>query len=225
MRLVRFLSVLSVLIVTLAANAELNSPSIEVNGTATVSIIPDRITIEIGLEEYYKPGPLSRRACIADIEKSVRRTLHSSGVEDSLVIVSDMGNWINRETDADFLMAKRLSVTLTSMDQLDRIAADLDRKGITSFRIVAIDSSEMERYNREGLRAAMEAAYEKAEFMVSGIGMCISVPWEIVETTSGYMGGAPFSNVAFDGGSGIKGLRSIERTYSVRIRYLISYPQ
>ena len=32
-----------------------NSAYIEVTGTATLNIIPDRITVEIGIEEYFRP--------------------------------------------------------------------------------------------------------------------------------------------------------------------------
>lgn len=51
-----------------------DAQTIEVTGTATVNIVPDRITIEIGMEEYYKykvfaTAPLSnylklKRKCV-----------------------------------------------------------------------------------------------------------------------------------------------------------------
>lgn len=33
----------------------MNASTLVVTGTATLNIIPDRITAEIGLEEYYRP--------------------------------------------------------------------------------------------------------------------------------------------------------------------------
>ena len=35
--------------------AAMNASTLVVTGTATLNIIPDRITAEIGLEEYYRP--------------------------------------------------------------------------------------------------------------------------------------------------------------------------
>ena len=71
-----------------------DTPVIEVTGSATMNIIPDRITIEIGMEEYYKHKASgdSTLVKLSDIEKDVRKTLGAAGVPDSLIVVSDLGN-------------------------------------------------------------------------------------------------------------------------------------
>ena len=86
-------------------------PEIEVTGSATLTIIPDRITVEIGMEEYYKKGVNgdSTLVSLSEIEKEVRYMLRSAGVPDSLTVVSDLGNYRNRDVSANFLMAKRIS--------------------------------------------------------------------------------------------------------------------
>ncbi|MDE6324861.1 MAG: hypothetical protein K2M02_01685, partial [Duncaniella sp.] len=47
---------------------------IEVTGSATVNIVPDRITVEVGMEEYYETGRNgdSLLVKLQQIEKDVR---------------------------------------------------------------------------------------------------------------------------------------------------------
>ena len=144
-----------------------DTPVIEVTGSATMNIIPDRITIEIGMEEYYKHKASgdSTLVKLSDIEMDVRKTLGAAGVPDSLIVVSDLGNYRNRDMSSTFLMAKRLSATVSDFNQIERISDHLDRKGIVCFNITKIDNSDMGQYNRQGLKAALDAARQKAEFI------------------------------------------------------------
>lgn len=208
----------------LTAKAQLIPSAIEVTGSATINIVPDRITIEIGMEEYYKHKTLGDSTIVklAEIEKEVRKTLASAGVPDSLIVVSDMGNYRNREMSANFLMAKRISATVSDFNQIEEISDKLERKGITSFNIVKIDNSDIESYNRQGLKAALEAARSKAEFIAGDAGGTLLYPVEIVETGSNYLEMPAFSNVAFDGGSGMENMRRIVRRYGVKVKYMFN---
>lgn len=203
-----------------ARTAEVSA--IEVSGTATVNIIPDRITIEIGMEEYYRRAADGDSAIVrlSAIERNVRNTLKEAGVSDSLIVVSDFGNYRNRNVAQSFLMAKRLSAVVSDFSQIDRISDRLDRDGIISFNITKIDNTEIEQYNREGLKAALDAAREKAVFIAENAGVTIIAPCEIVENGPNYYETPSFSNVAVDSGSGMENMRRIVRRYSVRVKYL-----
>lgn len=199
---------------------------IEVTGSATINVVPDRITVEIGMEEYFIPNENnpgdSVLVGIKAVERAVMKTLLGAGVPDSMINVSDMGNYRDRRSTSEFLMAKRLSAVVTNIGQLDNIARRVDRKGITSFNISKIDNSDMGRYNRQGLKSALDAAREKAEFIAANEGLVIVKPVEIVENSSGYNEGSMFSNVAYGGGSGMDGMRRIVRRYSVTVKYQFS---
>lgn len=205
--------------------AECKVPNmIEVSGSATLNIVPDRITIEIGLEEYYRHTASGDSVIVrlADIENDVRNVLLEAGIPGSLVFVSDMGNYRNPDVSATFLMAKRISATVSDFNQIDRIASRLDRKGISSFTISRIDNSDIERYNREGLKAALNAARDKAVVIAENEGLKLLAPCEIVETTNAPARYAAFSNVEQSGGSGMENMRRIVRRYSVKVSYLFS---
>ncbi|MDE5982142.1 MAG: SIMPL domain-containing protein [Duncaniella sp.] len=213
---------MSVLLVPMSLLSRAESGNyIEVTGSATVNIVPDRITVEVGMEEYYETGRNgdSLLVKLQQIEKDVRHVFRAAGVEDSRIIVADMGNYRNREVSSDFLMAKTLSATVSDWSQIERIADKLSRKGITRFNIAKIDNSEIEQYNRQGLKAALDAAREKAVFIAANEGLTIVMPCEIVENGPNYYDTPSFSNVAFDSGAGMENMRRIVRRYSVKVRY------
>ncbi|WP_304473717.1 SIMPL domain-containing protein [uncultured Duncaniella sp.] len=219
----RFILMAMLLLSVIAGHAEgADTPVIEVTGSATMNIIPDRITIEIGMEEYYKHKASGDSTIVklSDIEKDVRKTLREAGVPDSMIVVSELGNYRNRDMSSTFLMAKRLSATVSDFDQIERISDRLDRKGIVCFNITKIDNSDMGQYNRQGLKAALDAARQKAEFIAENEGLKLLMPYEIVETTNEPSMYSAFSNVAYDGGSGMENMRRIVRRYSVKVRYL-----
>lgn len=219
----RFILLAMLLLSVIAGHAEgADTPVIEVTGSATMNIIPDRITIEIGMEEYYKHKASGDSTIVKlyDIEKDVRKTLGEAGVPDSMIVVSELGNYRNRDMSSTFLMAKRLSATVSDFDHIERISDRLDRKGIVCFNITKIDNSDMGEYNRQGLKAALDAARQKAEFIAENEGLKLLMPYEIVETTNEPSMYSAFSNVAYDGGSGMENMRRIVRRYSVKVRYL-----
>lgn len=219
----RFILMAMLLLSVIAGHAEgADTPVIEVTGSATMNIIPDRITIEIGMEEYYKHKASGDSTIVKlyDIEKDVRKTLREAGVPDSMIVVSELGNYRNRDMSSTFLMAKRLSATVSDFDQIERISDRLDRKGIVCFNITKIDNSDMGQYNRQGLKAALDAARQKAEFIAENEGLKLLMPYEIVETTNEPSMYSAFSNVAYDGGSGMENMRRIVRRYSVKVCYL-----
>lgn len=195
---------------------------IEVSGSATVNIIPERITIEIGMEEYCRPiaSGDSVIVSLSDIERGVRQVLREAGIPDSLTVVSDMGNYRSRDVSSTFMMAKRLSATLYDFDQIERVSDRLGRSGISSFNIINTDNSDMEHYNREGLKAALDAARQKAEFIADNEGLELLVPYEIQETTNEASRYGSISNVTYDAGVGMENIRRISRRYSVKVRYL-----
>ncbi|HBI58397.1 MAG: SIMPL domain-containing protein [Duncaniella sp.] len=213
---------MSVLLVPMSLLSRAESGNyIEVTGSATVNIVPDRITVEVGMEEYYETGRNGDSLLVKlhQIEKDVRHVFGTAGVEDSRIVVADMGNYRNREVSSDFLMAKTLSANVSDWSQIELIAEKLSRKGITRFNIAKIDNPEIEKYNRQGLKAALDAAREKAVFIAANEGLTIEMPCEIVENGPNYYDTPSYSNVAFDGGAGMENMRRIVRRYSVKVRY------
>lgn len=207
-----------------AATAQ-NAATIEVTGTATINIIPDRITVEIGLEEYFKTtnhSEDSTKVKLSQIEKEVRGVMAKAGIADSAITTAAVGNYRNRATSRDFLMAKTLSAVLTDFSQLDALVAQLPSQGISSFNLTRLDHSAMPDYNRRGLKAALDAAKEKAQFIADDMGMQLMMPWEVVENGPMYYESPSMSNVSVYSGAGMDNMRRITRRYSVKVAYIIT---
>lgn len=198
---------------------------IEVSGSATLSIVPDRITVEVGIEEYFAPAASydSAKVSIRSIEEQIRDVLADAGVADSMITVSDVGNYADRRSSMKFLMAKRLSAVLTDMAQLDAIAASIPELGVTSFVITGLDNSDMARYNSEGLKAAVDAAKKKANALAKDVGLSNLLVWRVVETSPGYDAMPAFSNASYMRGDGMSGMGRIQRKYSVKVSFLGYY--
>ena len=193
--------------------------TVEVTGTAIQNILPDRVTIEIGLEEYYKSKMLfgdSTLVKLSDIEKDVIKTLVKAGVSESDISVSDVGNYLNQNKSSNSLMAERLRVTVSNMTQLRKICDDLQRKGVVCFNIVKADNSNMERYERKGLEAAMADAKAKVEIIAASTGGSSPSPIEIVDISP-----AISDCIAYDSANGFENLSCIVRNYAVKVKYLM----
>ncbi|MDE5921531.1 MAG: SIMPL domain-containing protein [Paramuribaculum sp.] len=219
--------ILTLLIAVMAAGGATaqNTSTIVVTGTATLNIIPDRITVEIGLEEYYRPkkqGADSTKVKLSQIEKEVRGVMAKAGIADTAITTSNVGNYRDRTLSRDFLMAKTISAVLTDFAQLDALVADLPSQGISSFNLTRLEHSDMPDYNRRGLKAALDAAKEKAQFIADEMGMQLMIPWEVVENGPTYYESPSMSNVSVYSGAGMDNMRRITRRYSVKVAYLIT---
>lgn len=204
---------------------------IEVNGAATVSIVPDRITVEIGMQEYFrkKGANDSVKVTLGEIEKQVRKAFTQAAIADSSVRVSGIGNYSYHTDKNDFLNAKQLQATLTDMWQLDKLSESLNFGGISWFRIAQLDNSQMEKYNRQGLKAALDKARDKAAFIAANEGGTLGAPITITEDGPLYYEEAMTTNVALDAGAGammkaarvdgLESMKKIVRRYNVRVTY------
>lgn len=219
-----FLILFSIIPFVVKATDDSSLPYIEVTGSASMNIVPDRITIEIGLEEYYKPRIIgdSMIVRLPEIEKKARKVLNDTGIPDSEIVITEIGNYKPHGKGNEFLMAKRLAATVTDFSLIEKISERLERKGITSLNIIRIDNSNIEQYNRDGLKAALKAAREKAEFIAESENLKLLYPQEILEVGPNYYETPSFSNVSFDSGAGMDNFRRIDRRYAVKVKYVFT---
>ena len=223
---------MGVTVVSFLASAHENecveTGKITVTGSSSVSVTPDRITVEIGTREYYKK--LSKndsiRVSLAEIDKEVDKVLKAAGIPDSLVTINDVGNYYFGVPGEKFLMGKRISVTLTDLSQLQTLAEGLGFEGVTSFRISGTDKSDMESVNRNGLVAALRKAFEKASLLAENAGGQLGIPLEIIEDGPVYYEEALAVNTSLDGNvmyaakaMSMDNMKKIVRRYNVRVTY------
>lgn len=108
-----------------------NPATIEVTGSATINIVPDKITVEIGMEEFYRKDSASDSVKIdlEKIEQQIRAVFTNAGVTSNNITTTEIGNYKDKSSSERFLMAKKLSAVLTDFNQLEIIASTLPDRG------------------------------------------------------------------------------------------------
>lgn len=200
---------------------------IEVSGTAEVEIVPDEIHYIIEMKEYFqeefdgksKPEDFATKVPLDVIERQVRRVIADAGVPNEAVRTEEIGNtW--RERGMNFLVSKRLDITLSDFETIERIRKGLDTRGINAMYIGELKNKNMAEWQEKGRIEAIEAARNKAEYMASAAGCGLGRVMRIVEgTAAGRMLPAAQANVMASGASSADTYRTIKKTYTVIVRY------
>lgn len=200
---------------------------IEVSGTAEVEIVPDEIHYIIEMKEYFeeefdgksKPEDFATKVPLDVIERQVRRAIADAGVPTDAVRTEEIGNtW--RERGMDFLVSKRLDITLGDFGTIERIRKGLDTRGINAMYIGELKNRNMAEWQEKGRTEALNAARDKAEYMASAAGCRLGRVMRIVEgTAAGGTLPAAQANVMASGASSADTYRTIKKTYTVIVRY------
>lgn len=217
-----------------SASAEEHFPGvIEVTGSASLSITPNRINVGIGTTEYYKKIGKndSVKVTLSQIDSQLLSVLEKAGVPDSMITLNSVGNYYWGPRDEEMLMSKRINVVLTDVSQLESLTENLNFPGITSFYIAGTDNSDIDSYNRRGLKAALDKARDKASFIAANEGGYLGEPLEISEDGPVYYEEVMDMDAAFETNAGgmlkaarampmsMDNLRKIVRRYNVRVKY------
>jgi uncharacterized protein YggE len=156
---------------------------IEVNGSAEMEITPDEIYFNISLREYLKG---KNKVEISTLEKQLLKAVADAGIPKADFTIENVyGNnyeILRKKKDPqEFMARKQYRLKLTKLDKINEILAAVDAEGIENTRIASYTSSKMEAYRKEVKIKALQAAKEKAEYMLSAIGNKIDGVIEIQE--------------------------------------------
>ncbi len=146
---------------------------IDVTGTAEIEVVPDRIFFSISLREYFKERDKDR-VDIEGLEKQLVAAVREAGVpKENFQIENIYGNrwqWNNRKKPVDFLESKRYVLELSDLSKIDPILSKVDAKGIEYVTISRYDHTKMEQYRRDLKIKALQAAKEKAGYLLQSVG-------------------------------------------------------
>ena len=164
---------------------------IDVTGSAEMEVIPDEIHFLIEIKEYFKeefdgkskPENYKTKVPLSQIEAGVRAALQKAGVPAESVRTQEVGDYW-RERGKDFLISKRLDITLQSFEPINVIIKNLDTKGINSMRIGELKNKDLPRYREECKVEALKAAKAKAALFAEAVGMKLGDVIWVVEPGS-----------------------------------------
>jgi uncharacterized protein YggE len=181
-----------------------NNPNIKkitVIGSAEMEVIPDEIYFTISLREYFKEKD-KNKVDIAALEKQLQGAVNAAGIaKENFQIENISGNrwhWNQRKKPADFLESRRYVLKLNNLARVDDVLLKVDAKGIEYVNISRYEHSKIEQYRKELKLKALQAAKEKAAYLVQGLGEQLGGVLEITEMggTDGYYPPYPVYNRA-----------------------------
>lgn len=160
--------------------------SIFVEGYAEVTIPADRITVSIELKEYFKNESLNqlKKVTLNQIESSLRNKFESMGVGNDDISVVEITAFPGLKNEAN-LIGEKIEVTFKDNLYIDAFTALFNQEGVEAFEIINLSNSEMSKYDKEGLGAALHHANTKAKSIVNQVGGKIGVAMKIEEDAKG----------------------------------------
>ncbi|MCF8330744.1 MAG: SIMPL domain-containing protein [Crocinitomicaceae bacterium] len=179
-------------------------PYIEVTGTAEKEVIPDEIYIGITIREKY----LNKvKVTIGEQEEKLKNTIQLLGIDMANLTLTDANadyvkiHWKNK----DVLTKKDYTLKVSNATTVGQVFQELDKLEITDAFISSVNHSKMDSLRKEIKIAAIKAAKNKADYLLTAIGEQTGKPLIIKETVENNSS----SNVNF------RGSRSNETYYFI----------
>ncbi len=158
---------------------------IEVTGSAEAEVLPDKIFVSITLKEYFKEKDNKNRVDILVLEQQLQKAVAEAGLpKENLTIggINGYKEWWGRKKPLNFLESKTYTLLLPNLSKIDAIINRIDEKGIISVNIDKYEYSKIESLRKEVKIKALQAAKEKAQYLLSSIDEQLGGALEIYES-------------------------------------------
>ena len=146
---------------------------IEVTGFAEMEVVPDELYFSISLKEYFKEEKNQKDKITIDIlEKQLIASVAKAGLPKENLSsgnVSGYKNWYGKKKPQLFLEGKQYILKLSNLYKTDAILADVDEKGVEYVNISRVEHSKIKDLRKEIKIKALQAAKEKATYLVESI--------------------------------------------------------
>lgn len=175
--------VITVLLTGSLWSQETTVRKIEVNGSATMEIVPDIFSFRIDLREYIAKG---KKVTLDDLERDLVKALKKEDIPDTALTVDNVYgyNWNYKKKESDVFMAsKSFRLKLPSIKGINDLLERLDSEGVSSVNIIEASHSNMYEYQMEMRKMALKNAKRKAEVMLETLGESLGRPLEIQDQT------------------------------------------
>lgn len=212
------------------AQIEENKPkTITVTGSSEMFVEPDEIKFIIGIEEYWKEEfekkkdfeDYKTKVPISEIEFDLLKKLHALGIRDSDILISQVGNY-SRYKGKEFLIGKEFEITVKNFELIDEITTTLNTKGISSMHLGELKNHDIQNFRKQVKISALNAAKEKAAYLVQSLDKKLGDVISIVENNDSYYFGSAVTNMLVENGnSGIENVKKIRLKYEITATFEI----
>lgn len=146
---------------------------ISVSGSAEMEVTPDIIYITISLKEYLRDGNSKKKVEITDLENQLYAAVQKAGIDKENLTINNLSSYTiatEKKKNPDFLASKQYRLKVSDLNKWNAIIAAVDAKGIAYTNIDSYDYSKIETVKKELKIKALQAAREKAAYLVAALG-------------------------------------------------------
>ena len=162
---------------------------IEVNGTAEAEVTPDILYIGMSLKEYFRDANNKKKVEIEELERQLQAAVLKAGIpQENFTInnISSYTTWWEKKKNTEFLARKQYRIKVTDLTKFNEIMSAVDPKGIEYSNIESYDYSKIESLKKDLKIKALQAAKDKASYLITSIGGSLGSPLEIQEINNEY---------------------------------------
>lgn len=201
---------------------ETEKPFIEVIGTATKFVTPDKIYLSITLTDKLVD---KKNYTIDEQEAKLKSSLAKLNIDTKNLFLSDSNLEITRRKfkETGYKVSKDFTLILKNADEVSKVFKELNDIDIKEASITKCESSEIELHRKEVRIAAIKAAKEKAIYLLEAIGEKLDKPLEVKEEnmnnyksnslhSNGYVQSKDYDEISFE---------KIEVKFSYYVKYAI----
>lgn len=156
------------------------TPYIEVVGTGEMEIVPDQIYISFTLKERFEG---KTKIAIEDQEKEMKKKLMKLDIDlKDLQLADANSDFIKiKRKKTDVIASKNYLLMVSTTGTLAKVFEMLDEINAFNADIQRVDHSEIAKFRKEVKIMAIQAAKEKAGYLLTGIGEALGKPLFIQE--------------------------------------------
>ena len=171
---------------------------IEVTGSAEQEVLPDEIFVTVSLREYFKGKDNKDKIDIMVLEKQLQKAVEEAGIpKENFTIgtINGYREWWGKKKPTTFLESKSYIIKVPNLYKIDGIISKVDDKGIAYTNIDRYEFSKIEQLRKEIKIKALQAAKEKAKYLLEGIGEQMGEALDIIEIDQSYSPQPVYSNM------------------------------
>ena len=154
-------------------------PTVSVNGSSQVKVLPDEIYISIKLDESDTKGKVT----LEEQRRSMFAALKKAGVDaEKQLSVVDMNSSFYRRRGA--LAVTQYELKVATAEQVGKVFEALEKAGIPNVNVTRTAYSKMEELRSEARKAAIINAQQRARELAEAVGQSIGACDEINDYTT-----------------------------------------
>ena len=155
------------------------TPTVSVNGSSQVKVLPDEIYISIKLDESDTKGKVT----LEEQRRSMFAALKKAGVDaEKQLSVVDMNSSFYRRRGA--LAVTQYELKVATAEQVGKVFEALEKAGIPNVNVTRTAYSKMEELRSEARKAAIINAQQRARELAEAVGQSIGACYEINDYTT-----------------------------------------